>query len=763
MRKLTILLLGVLALLAKPLSADPFNPQRAMEFIEQCRNTPSRQPNLLRIYWKGKVLQVLQKPFDAAAYVEHVQSLQNPDGGFGIWAKDVSTPEATLAGLTILAQGKAGATNPTACVQYLNSALVGLAQSARRYHDLDIQRDVYRCLMSLSLLGKRPVELEKYLKILEQDDQPWGMYYRLTAGRTFGQKPVDSKVWIKRLNELAADRYVKHLWNMTDKHYALEMMHLLGGKFTDPDSIRKSTRWLDKEPWGGFPDAWRKIRMAKLVGVKTPWVESWLKKSDSIKPKPVGGYAVMPGMETDLGATLLVRRWKKSRGKTVPVPQMAAKWKGKQRKDGYYLSFSEKEPPTWLTKQTEERRLAMKIEQTWEAVASLSLASAEPADRKALLRWLNNVLVKHLQDLSIQSFLCALECFEILGASPEHTDELIQAIRGRFSADPQAVRALKVLSARPKSPKVGQDLTQFLDRTRVLAIPMEVSLLAAKFEALDALGEDYSGCDYYLDLLGRLQNPDGGVHLPMGVHSNLFNTIAAIQLAERLEKLGGRFDKRRKGGLVIRPRKTNGAISIDGKLSEWKQAPCVRFEEKSDRPRKNRNSTVAYALWDDKYLYLGFRVRDTNLQAQVQDKNGKVWLDDGIEFLIDPNLDRTRTYLPDDICIHINILGAVLDDRGTWGGRYDSSWNSKVQSAFQRTGTLNDASDEDTGYTAEVALPWSDLNIQGSSIPERIGINFCVNDRDDKKDGYRYSDWAESSVFHVPRNWGVAELTNQKR
>ena len=762
MKKPIVLLLGVLALVARLISAEPFNPQRAMEFIEQSRNTPSRQPNLLRIYWKGRVLRELQKPFDAAAYVEYVQSLQNPDGGFGLWPKDVSTPEATQAALTILAQAKAGATNPTACTKYLNSTLAKLYRVARRYHDLEIQRDVYRCLMSLSLLGKRPGELEKYLKILEQDDQPWGMYYRLSAGRAFGQKPVDSKAQIKRLNELTAERYVKNLWRGVDKHYALEVMHLLGGKFTDPDSIRKSTRWLDEEPWG-FASAWRKIRMAKLLGVKTPWVESWLKKSDSIKPKPVGGYAAMPGMDTDLSATLLVRRLQKGRGKTVAVPQMATRWQGKPRKEGYYLFFLEKEPSTWFTKQTEERRLAMKIEQTWEAVASLSLASAEPADRKALLRWLNNVLVKHQQDLSIQSFLCALECFEILGASPEHTDELIQAIRGRFSADPQAVRALKVLSARPKSPKAGQDLTRFLDRTRVLAIPMEVSLLAAKFEALDALGEDYSGCDYYLDLLGRLQNPDGGVRLPMGVHSNLFDTIAAIQLAERLEKIGARFDKRRKAGLVIRPRKTNGAISIDGKLSEWKQAPCVRFEEKSDRPRKNRNSTVAYAMWDDKYLYLAFRVRDTNLQAQVQDRDGKVWLDDGIEFLIDPHLDRTRTYLPDDICIHINILGAVLDDRGTWGGRYDFSWNSKVQSAFQRTGTLNDASDEDTGYTAEVALPWSDLNIQGSSIPERIGINFCVNDRDDKKDGYRYSDWAESRVFHVPRNWGVAELTNQGR
>lgn len=545
MRKLTVLLLGVLALVAKPISGEPFNSQRAMEFIEQCHNISARQPSPLRIFQKTRIYQALQKPFDTSVYVEYVQSLQNPDGGFGLWAKDVSTPEATHAVLTILTQAKSSATNPTACTQYLNSALAELAQSAERYHDLDIQRDVYRCLMSLSLLGKRPEKLEKYLKILEQDAQPWGMYYRITAGRVFDHKPVDSKAWIKRLDELATDLYAKNLWSGVDKHYALEVMHLLGGKFTDLDSIRKNMDWLDKKPWD-IIWAWRQIRMAKILGVKTPWVESWLKESCSIEPGPVGGYAAMPGMETDVGATLLMRRWQKGRGKTVAVPQMAAKWRGMQRKEGHYLFFAEKDRPFWFPEPTEKSRLAFEIYQTWEAVASLSLASGEPDDRKALLGWLNNVLAKCRDDISLsQSFLCALECFEILGVSPEHPEELVQAIRERFGSDLQAFRALKILSAKPKSSEAGQNPTPFLDRTRVLAIPIEVSVLGTKFEVLDILGEDYAGSDYFLDLLGRLQNPDGGIRRPMSVHSNFHDTTAAIQLAKRLEKLKARYDEQR--------------------------------------------------------------------------------------------------------------------------------------------------------------------------------------------------------------------------
>ena len=163
-------------------------------------------------------------------------------------------------------------------------------------------------------------------------------------------------------------------------------------------------------------------------------------------------------------------------------------------------------------------------------------------------------------------------------------------------------------------------------------------------------------------------------------------------------------------------------------------------------------------MWDNQHLYLAFRVRDTNLQAKVKTQDGKVWEDDGIEFLIDPNLDRTRTYLPDDICVHINLLGAVNDDRGRWSGPPDYSWNGKVRSAFVLKGTLNDNSDEDTGYTAEIALPWSEIGAKPGKVPKQIGINFCVNDRDEKADGYRYSDWAESRRFHVPRNWGIAEF-----
>ena len=229
---------------------------------------------------------------------------------------------------------------------------------------------------------------------------------------------------------------------------------------------------------------------------------------------------------------------------------------------------------------------------------------------------------------------------------------------------------------------------------------METCMLAETFEALDAIGESYAGTEYFMELLGRLQNPDGGLRKPDSAHSNIYDTIAALRMAMVLPVLEDRFRSRQKGELLIRAPKTGRRVTIDGKLSEWDRGAGVSFEEHSERPDEDRNATEAYAMWDDDFLYLAFRVSDTNLQAHVAERDGvDLYLDDGIEFLIDPNLDRTRAYLPDDICIHVNLLGSVLDDRGTPDGRYDNSWNSSVRSAFVLEGTLNDSSDEDVGYT----------------------------------------------------------------
>jgi len=708
-----------------------------------------------------KVHQAAEKDFDPTPYLAHVRSLQNKDGGFGLWPKDVSTAEGTLAALTILQKAQARAPDRAACLKYLNAHLAATAEAAAKCSDLAIQRDLHRCLISLSILGAEVPKLQQYLKILEQDGQAWGIYYRLSAAKAFG-RPLTDQAWIKKLDALATESYLGTSWTHGDRHYALEAMDLLGGKFTYARRIRAGTRGLHRPPWDGAQpsaliSAWRKIRMARLLGAKTPWLEAWLKKSASIKPEPVGGYAVIPGILGEPRASYLAFRLLQARGAAKPAPDLARRWQDKQQKGGYYESAPQK-LSRWFT---ESDRLGRRISETWAAISAIQIAGKAPADRKALVGWLIDLLAKHRDDLPCQQVLRILECFEMLGQRPQNGEELVEYFRKEFGSDLKAtIRAMGIMGVKPDLDNAGDRLSAIPDRVRVFGIPIEVSVLAETFEALDAIGEDYAGAEYFLDRLGRMQNPDGGLHKPESAHSNIYDTIAALRMAKLLPALEARYKSRRKSGLLIRAAKAAQRVEIDGKLSEWDTAAGVRFQEQSRRADKDRNHAVVCAMWDDAFLYLAFSVKDSNLQARVKAGEANVYLDDGIEFLLDPNCDRTRTYMPDDVCVHVNLLGAVMDDRGTQAGPYDTSWNSRVRSAFVLKGTLNDASDEDTGYTAEVALPWSELGWQPGRSGSRIGINLCVNDRDDKKDGYRHGDWAETNKFHVPRYWGEIQFAD---
>lgn len=757
MRKTAIV--AVVMLMSVTVQAAEFDQQRALEFIRACRIAPDTQMDLRYVYLLSEVFNTVEKPFDAAPYQSHTRSLQNPDGGFGFWTKDVSTVGATFQALTVLEHAKAKPRDTQACIKYLKSSLDQASKAVQTYNDLQIHRDIHACLISLAMLGQELDDPEKYIKIFEQDSQAWGIYYRISAAKALGYTLPERERLIDRLDTLATEQFLTDVWWDEDQVCALEAMVLLGGQFTQ-------RHWISVESgrvvWGPREDnrfdelvaVRNKVRKAKALDLKTPWLEEWLEKSTSFKLEPVGTFAETPGTEAHYGALLAAYRSMRDRGGLPPAPELFEKWKDKQHEDGFY-EFSHEDVSPWFT---EIDQIAVRAENTSEALIAFKLAGKKPKNTKTLLAWLNDVLRTRRDELRSDQLLCVLECFEILGARPEDPTALAEYFANRFKNDlPTVIRASSIIGVKPEFDNAGEKLSLLPDRVRTLDIPMELSVLAETFEALDLIGEDYAGTDYFLNLLGQLQNPDGGVRRPDSLHSNIYDTIAALRLAQILPRLEKRYQASRNGELSIQAKKADQQVKIDGNLSEWDSASRISFEEQSDRPAADRNKTTAMAMWDKNYLYLAFQVADTNLQAQAHGGH-TVYRDDGVEFLIDPGFHRTRTYLPDDICVHVNLHGAVQDDRGTPQGTWDDSWDSTIRSAFRLDGTLNDDSDVDTGYTAEVALPWSDL---GGSRPRpgaRFGITLCVNDRDQEQAGYRYSDWANIPKFHVPRDWGQMEL-----
>jgi hexosaminidase len=205
---------------------------------------------------------------------------------------------------------------------------------------------------------------------------------------------------------------------------------------------------------------------------------------------------------------------------------------------------------------------------------------------------------------------------------------------------------------------------------------------------------------------------------------------------------------------TIRAHRTATPLSLDGDLAKWQGAESVSFE---GRPLggKPRRATVS-VLWDREFLYIAFDVYSSKLQAAWRERDGETLCeDDGVEFLIDPQRDRTKEWLPDDIAYHINILNVVFDDRGTPSGQPDPKWNGTARHVVRIL--------DDFHYVVEAAVPWTEIGLSPKEGKTRIGIDFCVNGKDPATGKYDYFDWCELKVFHDPSGFGELILAGRRK
>lgn len=204
---------------------------------------------------------------------------------------------------------------------------------------------------------------------------------------------------------------------------------------------------------------------------------------------------------------------------------------------------------------------------------------------------------------------------------------------------------------------------------------------------------------------------------------------------------------------TIRAFKTEHLLPLNGDLTKWRDANSVMFKGRplAGRPRR----ATVYVLWDESNLYLAFDVHSSKLQAQVREHDGdKLWEDDGIEFLIDPQRHRTKQFLPDDFSYHINILNVSYDDRGTPRGEPDAQWNGTARHEVRILGPYH--------YVVEVAVPWTEIGVEPVEGQTAIGIDFCVNGKDPETGQYDYFDWCGLKAFHDPSGFGELLLAGRE-
>lgn len=152
-------------------------------------------------------------------------------------------------------------------------------------------------------------------------------------------------------------------------------------------------------------------------------------------------------------------------------------------------------------------------------------------------------------------------------------------------------------------------------------------------------------------------------------------------------------------------RRATSHIVIDGKLDDqaWAAAPVIEFVFPWDSQTGAKQKTRAKLLWDDDYLYVGYECEDTDIVAFRTERDDPTYLDDAVEFFVNPKPSQTTVYFG----LEMNARGTLYDYL-----MVDSSYAFKrfnmqgvLLASFIR-GTLNTRGDEDRGWSLEVAIPW---------------------------------------------------------
>ena len=229
--------------------------------------------------------------------------------------------------------------------------------------------------------------------------------------------------------------------------------------------------------------------------------------------------------------------------------------------------------------------------------------------------------------------------------------------------------------------------------------------------------------------------------------------------------------------------------AIDGSLDDaaWRAAPWTEpfVDIRGEGWPDPYLGTRARIVWDESYLYVGAELEEPHLGATLADRDAILYREHDFEVFLDPDGDGLAYYE-----LEINALGTefdlFLDKPYRRKGSADIAWDIEgLRTAVRLDGTLNDPSDEDTGWSVEIAIPWSALRPPGAPADAAVAaprpgdvwrVNFSrvqwplrVADgqyrklrepadwSDHPEDNWVWSPQGEIDM-HIPERWGVVRF-----
>lgn len=204
---------------------------------------------------------------------------------------------------------------------------------------------------------------------------------------------------------------------------------------------------------------------------------------------------------------------------------------------------------------------------------------------------------------------------------------------------------------------------------------------------------------------------------------------------------------------------TFAAIKIDGELSEPEWKIAQKFTLQAGDPVFE---VTALVLWDETNFYFGCTMPDPTVEGIHESGIQSVWEDNGIEFYLETDNAKFEGRSDKSFQLLFSAAGAYNDTSGKGlGGNadYEFAWDSHIEYtvALEPGTTLNDNSDQDKGWRLESRLPWSDMNLDGSTIRSKsMGWNVIYVNRDGGvSTAFSWApDVAGFANNHMANNWG---------
>lgn len=209
---------------------------------------------------------------------------------------------------------------------------------------------------------------------------------------------------------------------------------------------------------------------------------------------------------------------------------------------------------------------------------------------------------------------------------------------------------------------------------------------------------------------------------------------------------------------------------IDGKLDDaaWSNAPWTADFgdiEGADRPAPPLRTRAKLAC-DATHLYIAAELSEPHVWAVSHQRDEPLFREDAFEVFLDPGGDG-KDYTELQIAADNTVCDLRMNKPYSVGGRGDVAWNIEgLKSAVHVDGTLNDPRDRDSGWTIELAIPWSTLADRPPRAGEVWRVNLARVEHETRIVGGAYkkvkgargqfTTWSPQGAvnMHIPQRWG---------